>query len=103
MELTQALTEVVKQHKGDVSYHDLHTRILNRMRFNNQKGSSRPAANAPVLYQYSQPNDRYKTFLSNQRASQTGDCTLNTNQAEKEWRISLGALHGVPPDAKTKA
>ncbi|MCB0564046.1 MAG: caspase family protein [Phaeodactylibacter sp.] len=98
---TQALTEVVKQHKGDVSYHDLHTRILNRMRFNNQKGSSHDQRQTPQFYiNTSQPNDRYKTFLSNQRASQTGDCTLEYNQAEKEWRISLGALHGVPPDAK---
>ena len=97
---TQALTEVVKQHKGDVTYHDLYTRILNRMRFYNQKGSSHDQRQTPQFYiNTKQPNDRYKVFLSNQRASQTGDCTVEYNQAEKEWRISLGALHGVPPDS----
>ena len=36
---TQALTEVVKQHQGNITYHDLYTRILNRLRFYYQKGS----------------------------------------------------------------
>lgn len=98
---TQALTEVVKQHRGEITYHDLHTRILNRMRFYYQEGSRHDQRQTPQFYiNTRQPNDRYKVFLSNQRASQTGDCTLEYNQAEKEWRISLGALHGVPPDSR---
>ena len=97
---TQALTDVVKQHRGDITYHDLYTRILNRMRFYHQEGSRHDQRQTPQFYiNTRQPNDRYKVFLSDQRASQTGDCTLEYNQAEKEWRISLGALHGVPPNS----
>ncbi len=98
---TQALTEVVKQHKGDITYHDLHTRILNRLRFYYQEGSYHDQRQTPQFYiNTRQPNDRYKAFLSDQRASQTGDCIVEYNKAEKEWRISLGALHGLPPDSK---
>lgn len=98
---TQALTEVVKQHQGDITYHDLHNRILNRLRFYNKKGSYHDQRQTPQFYiNTRQPNDRYKVFLSNQRASQTGDCTVEHNKSESEWRISLGALHGVPPDSK---
>lgn len=100
---TQALTEVLRQHRGDVTYHDLHTRILNRMRFHYNNESRYDQRQTPQFYiNTRQPNDRYKVFLTNQRASQTGDCTLEYNQAEKEWRISLGALHGVPPDSKAQ-
>lgn len=98
---TQALTDVVKQHQGDITYHDLHTRILNRLRFYHQEGSYRDQRQTPQFYiNTAQPSDRYKVFLSSQRASQTGDCILEYNSSEKEWRIGLGALHGVPPDAK---
>lgn len=98
---TQAFTEVVSQHRGDITYHDLHTRVLNRLRFHYKEGSRYDQRQTPQFYiNTRQPNDRYKVLLSNQRASQTGECTVEYNQAEKEWRISLGALHGVPPDAK---
>ncbi|MCB0572569.1 MAG: caspase family protein [Phaeodactylibacter sp.] len=98
---TRALVDVVKEHNGEVTYHNLHTRILNRLRFHYQNGSFRDQRQTPQFYINSpEPNGRYKLFLSNQRASQRGDATLDYNQSDREWRLSLGALHGLPPNSR---
>lgn len=97
---TQALTEVLHQHQGNITYHGLHTRVLNRLRLFFQKGSLVDKRQTPQFYiNSSQPGDRYKLFLTDKRASQLSECAVEHNAAEKEWRLSMGALHGVPPNA----
>ncbi len=95
---TRALTEVLQQHKGDISYHNLHARLLNRMRFYWQQGQWKDRRQTPQLYiEAGQADARYQLFLSTQLSGQRSDAPVEYNAAEKEWRLSLGALHGLPP------
>ena len=96
---TQALTEVLRQHNGQVSYHDLHTRVLNKLRFYYQDGKGPDRRQTPQFYiQANQASARYQLFLSDQLAGQQADAPIEYNAAEKEWRLSLGALHGLPAE-----
>lgn len=98
---TRALTEVLHQHQGNITYHDLHTRVLNRLRLFFQRGSLVDKRQTPQFYiNSSQPGDRYKLFLTDKRSSQLSECAVEHNATEKEWRLSMGALHGVPSNAQ---
>jgi hypothetical protein len=97
---TAALTDILYQFKGDVSYHELHTRILNRMRFVwDSEAGSRDTRQTPQLYiRSSSPADRYKRFLSNELKTQQTHFPVEYFQRERQWRIGAGAMHGISPN-----
>ncbi|MEL6250704.1 MAG: caspase family protein [Bacteroidota bacterium] len=97
---TTVLLDVLKQFKGDINYDDLHLRILNRMSTYKQSYD----AQTPQLYiSTDDPNQRYKTFLTNAPSDKTLTCNVvvgGQEEVEKEWRITAGALQGIPIDQK---
>lgn len=103
---TYAFIEVLEQHKGRISYHELHARILNRMRMRYLSSDGEfDERQTPQLYINSpQKSHRYNLFLSNtpNEAPTYGvvehvEYFDEHRNPQKEWRISIGALHGVLP------
>ncbi len=101
---TLALVEVLKQNKGRISYHELHSRVLNRMRFvriAEKDGADDVRQTPQVFVQGLCPADRYNCFLTNQANEQPSYGAVAYNEEENEWRFDLGALHGVPTEGHT--
>lgn len=97
---TTALIDVLRQHKGYISYHELCSRVLNRMKFSlsTAKGDK---GQTPQLYVRSRNlNDRYNIFLTNKPNDQPSFGSIEYNEDDQEWRIDLGAFHGIPADQK---
>ncbi|MEM7656926.1 MAG: caspase family protein, partial [Bacteroidota bacterium] len=93
-----ALLDVLRAHKGQISYQELHTRVQNRMNFNlsNQEGSH---GQTPQVYIRSrQLSDRYNLFLSNAANERPTYATVDYGADDNEWRLSVGAFHGIPMD-----
>lgn len=97
---TSALLDILKSHDGSISYQDLHTRILNRMRFYHFKGQEqRDYRQTPQLYiQASSQMARYHSFLFNEPLERSGTFPLVYAEKEQEWRLGAGALHGLNPN-----
>lgn len=97
---TAALADILQQVKGDISYHELHTRILNRMRFVSNSGSGgNDTRQTPQLYIRSDsPADRYKRFLTNEQRAQQTHFSVEYFKADNQWRIGAGAMHGISPN-----
>ncbi|MDW3645499.1 MAG: caspase family protein [Bacteroidia bacterium] len=97
---TTTLLDVLHQFKGDINYDDLHLRVLNRMSTYKQTND----AQTPQLYiSTDDPNQRYKTFLTNAASDKTLTCGVvvgGQEDVEKEWRITAGALQAIPIDQK---
>ncbi len=94
---TRALVDVLRKHRGEISYHELHSRVVGRMRFVQKDDESKDRRQTPQFYlQTPSQSDRYRRFLTNQQLEQTSGGTLEFNEEEGEWRLDLGALHGVP-------
>jgi len=102
---TTALVDVLKQHQGRISYHELQSRVLGRMRFNfNEEGKDK--RQTPQFYLHApKVSDRYNLFLTNQPNEQPSYAAVEhapgDNRASKVYRLALGALHGVPLKGKT--
>lgn len=100
---TTVLLDVLTQFKGDINYDDLHLRVLNRMSTYQQSND----AQTPQLYiSTDDPNQRYKTFLTNEPSDKTLTCNVvvgGQEEVEKEWRITAGALQGIPIDQKSNS
>ena len=100
---TKALIDVLEQNKSRISYHELHSRVKNRMRFQVlKKDGVNDQRQTPQLYLNS-PNkaNRYNLFLSNQANDAPTYGVIEFNEEEKEWRIDVGALQGVPLGERT--
>jgi|GEM_PF-2847679 len=98
---TLALVDVLEKHQGNISYHDLQSRILNCMRFNIREGESLDRRQTPQFYIRSDnPAGRYNAFLTNKPTELTRDCNVVYNESDQEWRIDIGAFHGLPIDPK---
>ncbi len=95
---TRALIEVLNQHAGRISYHELQTRVLNRMRFDFKKGKEgQDKRQTPQLNLFSpKASDRYRNFLTNAPNDSPSYGVIEFNDAEREIRLSLGALQGMP-------
>ncbi|MDX2246249.1 MAG: caspase family protein [Bacteroidia bacterium] len=100
---TRALVDILESHKGRVSYHELHNRVTNRMRFFfSSEEDSRDKRQTPQFYIRSDnPGNRYNVVLTNEPNGLPSYATVEKvdNGSEKEWRMDIGALHGVPMDA----
>ena len=95
---TSALIETLESHQGRIRYHDLYSRIKNRMRESGDK------AQTPQVYvQTGNPSDRYNLFLLNEPDDQPVYASVIFNEHAKEWRINLGALHGIPVDVSNSS
>lgn len=97
---TSSLVEILKQHNGLISYHELHSRVLNRMRFyySQDHDGRNDKRQTPQFYiRTGQPTDRFNSFLSNKMNTLPTHCAVEKVDAagEKEWRIDVGAMHGV--------
>lgn len=99
---TRALVDILESHKGRVSYHELHNRITNRMRFLfSSEEDVQDKRQTPQFYiRTDNPGNRYNTFLTNEPNGLPSYGTVEYNESEKAWRLDLGALHGVPMDAQ---
>lgn len=96
---TAALVDVLKKHEGLISYQELHTRILNRMRFFfNQDQEVKDYRQTPQLFvQGISPESHFHQFLSNVPQGRSGAFAVEYASPEKEWRLVAGALHGINP------
>ena len=96
---TAALVDVLKKHQGLISYQELHSRILNRMRFFfNKDQEARDYRQTPQLFvQGISPEAHFHQFLSNAPQERSGAFPVEYASQEKEWRLGAGALHGINP------
>ncbi|MEM7370326.1 MAG: caspase family protein [Bacteroidota bacterium] len=103
---TKALIEVLTINNGQISYDELHTRVVNRMRFQyllNKDGRNDQRQTPQIYVNSPQKSDRYKLFLSNKPNEAPTVGVVEYNKEENEWRLALGALHGVPiPDPRSR-
>ena len=96
---TAALVDVLKKHEGLISYQELHSRILNRMRFFfNKDQEARDYRQTPQLFvQGISPEAHFHQFLSNAPQERSGAFPVEYAIQEREWRLGAGALHGINP------
>ena len=96
---TAALVDVLKKHEGLISYQELHSRILNRMRFFfNKDQEARDYRQTPQLFvQGISPEAHFHQFLSNAPQERSGAFPVEYAVQEREWRLGAGALHGINP------
>ena len=88
---TSTLLDTLYSHRGRIRYHELHTRVLNRMRERGQEQQT------PQIYvRTDNPMDRYRLFLTHETDQHPISTAVIHNEHEDEWRMDLGALHGVP-------
>ena len=95
---TTALIDVLRQHKGYISYHELSSRILNRMKFSLSSAKGNRGQTPQVYVQTRNLNDRYHIFLTNQLNDQPSYGSVEYNEDDGEWRIDMGAFHGIVAD-----
>ena len=96
---TKGLVEVLQANKGKMSYQELHSRVLNKMQFFYKEPGKRDKRQTPQFFLRSNnPADRNNTFLTNESMSQSSYGTVEYSSSDREWRIDIGALHGVPLD-----
>ncbi len=95
---TLGLVDVLNKHNGDISYHELHSRVMNRMRFVQLSVDSKDYRQTPQFY-FNTGNlgDRYREFLTHNPMEQPSYGAVEKNGPEV--RFTLGALHGVPIQA----
>ncbi|MEM9985706.1 MAG: caspase family protein, partial [Bacteroidota bacterium] len=98
---TRALIQVLNQHAGRISYHELQTRVLNRMRFDFKKDKEgQDKRQTPQLNLFApKASDRYRNFLTNTPNDRPSYGVIEFNDTEREIRLSLGAMHGMPLDS----
>ena len=97
---TTALVEVLKQNNGKISYHELHSRVKNRMRsqYIRAKDGVNDMRQTPQFYLNSPAkSNRYNLFLTNQ-ANDAPTYGVIEETPHEGWRIDIGALHGVEVD-----
>ena len=97
---TTALIDVLQQHKGHISYHELYSRVLNRMKFSLSTTKDNKGQTPQVYVRTRNLNDRYNIFLTNQPNEQPSYGSVEYSDEDREWRIDLGAFHGIPADQK---
>jgi uncharacterized caspase-like protein len=97
---TAALLEVLQAEEGKITYQDLHTRILNRMRFFYHKATEpRDQRQTPQLFvKAPSPSARYRQFLTQVAQERPGTFPLDYANKDREWRLAAGALHGLNPE-----
>lgn len=100
---TTALIDVLNRHKGRISYHELYARVLNRMKFSMSETNGDEGQTPQVYVRTRNMNDRYNLFLTNQRNDLPRQGAVEYSNADKEWRIDLGALNGVPVNRKSRS
>lgn len=110
---TQALMDILKKNKGDMTYQELHNRILGRMRFVRIGSEFNDLRQTPQLYlKTDKLSNRYRTFLTNapKEVPSYGTVELTevsvisdagTREVLKEYRLDLGAFHGIPVNPVT--
>ncbi len=100
---TGALIDVLDAHKGQISYHELYTRVHNRMSFSLTQKKKDPGQTPQIYVRTDDPTKRYHTFLTNQPNIKPAYCTVEFGQSDNnECRIDLGAMHGLPVDEKQR-
>lgn len=97
---TAALLDVLNAHRNQITYHDLHARILNRMRFFYTKGIDRfDTRQTPQLFiKAPVTTARYHTFLTNASNEQPLTFPLDYMDQEQQWRLAAGAFHRIQPN-----
>ncbi|GJM35628.1 MAG: hypothetical protein DHS20C18_46290 [Saprospiraceae bacterium] len=98
---TTALIDVLKQHNGHISYYELYSRVLNRMKFSLSTGKGNKGQTPQVYVRTRNLSDRYNLFLTNQTNDQPSYGSVEFSEDDGEWRIDLGAFHGISADQKT--
>ena len=105
---TQALMDILKKNNGDMTYQELHNRILGRMRFVKIGSEFNDLRQTPQLYlKTDELSNRYRNFLTNApkevpsygAVELTEVSVINDAGARemlKEYRLDLGAFHGIP-------
>lgn len=101
---TSALIEVLHAHQNQISYHDLHSRVLNRMRFYYSEATDQnDVRQTPQLFiKGTVGTARYHTFLTNAVSERSTVFPLEYMEREQEWRLAAGALHGLHINQETK-
>jgi len=100
---TRALIKAIRASDGQISYHEIQSRLLNQMRAQYLDSDGRhDMRQTPQMYlQTPDRASRYNLFLSN-RADEV-PTTGNITRIKKEddrYRLDIGALHGVPVDSR---
>jgi hypothetical protein len=97
---TKHLIEVLRQHEGAITYQDLHSRVLAKMRYNfDILNDFKDKRQTPQLFVHTEnPADRYRHFLTDEPSGVSTTCIVE--QAEGEWRINRGFMHHLPMDAE---
>lgn len=97
---TAGLVDVLEKHNGDITYQELHNRVLSRMRFVEMGEDTSDFRQTPQLYlNTDKMSDRYRKFLTNKQSEKPTYGALEYNEDEEELRMDIGALHGVPVDS----
>lgn len=72
---TRALLDTLRSHRGQIRYHDLYSRVKNRMRVSGKKTQT------PQIYvQIGNLGDRYKHFLTNEPDDQPTFASVTYNE-----------------------
>lgn len=96
---TRALIDVLDLHKGRISYHELYSRVHNRMSFSLAMKKKDQGQTPQIYVRSKNRGNRYHTFLSNQLSGKPAYSTIEFSKIDQnEGRIDIGALHGLPID-----
>ncbi|MEM7105342.1 MAG: caspase family protein [Bacteroidota bacterium] len=89
---THAFLDVMSQARGDVSYYNLHSRIMNNLR----------GKQTPRLYTFPSAGNRtFRSFLFGAAMDKQVFGSIVYQRELSEWSIDLGAIHGVKPTSET--
>lgn len=95
---TDALLHVLTQHQGKISYQELYTRILNRMTFSVSESQGDKGQTPQVYVKTNDTADRFRNVFTQEPHSEPAYGAVVFLKKEAEWRLALGAFHGVTPD-----
>ena len=100
---THALVDIVKTHKGEISYYELQGRLSNRVRVRDTEMRGQ-RVQIPQLYTFSRTNNmRYQSFLGQKSPADTSSqVAASYNEYEREWRIQAGGLQGLVKGQEVK-
>lgn len=95
---TDALLHVLTQHQGKISYQELQSRILNRMAFSVSESQGDKGQTPQIYVKTNDSADRFRNVLTQEPHSEPTYGAVEFYQQEAEWRLALGAFHGLTPD-----
>lgn len=99
---TEHLIGVLREHKGQISYQELQSRVFARMNHHFPRLGFKDKRQTPQLFIYgTKEEDQFKNFLTDELNAMPATCAVEKSTEDDEWRIDRGFMHYVPLDQES--